>query len=118
MVTPDGAGNKVHFTFTKTLSQEEEGMSKKSNVTLGFTVNFYRFYRKQGSDGLSVNEFVNYDNSIAFHDVKAEDVKDPAQLAAHFTIAQNEILNNLGGRACKMVAVPTGNKTYLEATFH
>ena len=114
----DGAGNEVRFTFTTTLAPEEEWMSRQINVYPGFKDNFYRFYRNQGIDWGSVYELVNYDNSIAFHDVNAEDVYNPTLLTTHFTIAQNEILNNLGGRACKMLAEPNGNKTYLEAAFN
>ena len=114
----DGAGNEIRFTFTTTLAPEEEWMNRKSNVNPGFTSNYYRFYRSQGIDWPSVYELVNYDNSIAFHDVNAEDVYNPTLLTTHFTIAQNEILNNLGGRACKMLAEPNGNKTYLEAAFN
>ena len=70
----DGAGNEIRFTFTTTLAPEEEWMNRKSNVNPGFTSNYYRFYRSQGIDWPSVYELVNYDNSIAFHDVNAEDV--------------------------------------------
>lgn len=118
LASTDGAGNEVRFTFTTTLAPEEEWMSRKTDLRPGFTDNFYRFYRPHGIDWASVYELVNYDNGIALHDVKADDVNDPVQLTNHFRIAQNAILDNLGGRACKMLAEPNGNKTYLEAAFN
>ena len=58
---------------------------------------------------------LNYGSGIAFHDVEAENVKDPASILEHFTIAQTIIQDNLSGRGCKTLAEPNGNKTYIEA---
>lgn len=111
----DGNGNEVRFSITTTLSPESKWMNAKTDVNPGFTKNYYRFYMKSGLIWDNVIEMLNYGTGIAFHDVSAADVNDPADIRKHYTIAQDSILRRLDGRGCKMLAEPNGNKAYVTA---
>lgn len=114
----DGAGNEVRFTFTTTLAAEEAWMNSTANINPGFTGHYSRFYLKNGLSWYDVKELLNYDNSIAFHDLKASNVYDQSLLIDHYALAQSIILEKLNGRGCKMLAEPNGNKTYIEAAIN
>lgn len=111
----DGTGKEVRYAFTTTLSPEEEWMNLKSEVNLGFSRNYNRFYMKTGLIWNNVIEMLNFGTGIAFHDVKAYHVNDPADILEHYTIAQDSILKKLSGRGMKMLAEPNGNKSYITA---
>lgn len=111
----DGSGNEVRFSFTTTLMPEDNLMNAKIIVTPNFTDNYYRFKMKSYLVWNNVREMLNYGVGIAFHDVEAPDVNDPALIKAHYMIAQDSILNKLSDRGCKMLAEPNGNKTYVTA---
>lgn len=111
----DGTGKEVRFAITAAIWPEKDMMTQKVTVTPGFTDNNYRFYRGASLVWDDVSEMLNYGSGIAFHDVEAENVKDPASILEHFTIAQTIIQDNLSGRGCKTLAEPNGNKTYIEA---
>ena len=114
----DGTGKEVRFTFTTTLSPEEDWMNRETTINPGFNNNYYRFYMQGGLDWYSVREMLNYDNSIAFHDVLADDVYNHNSLIKHYALAQNHILDKLNGRGCKMLTEPNGNKTYIESAYN
>lgn len=111
----DGTGNEVRFSFTTTLASEEAFMHASIAVNKGFSDNYYRFYMKSGLVWSDVMDMLNYGTGIAFHDVKATDVKSESDVLAHLKIAQDSILNNLSGRGCMFLAEPNGNKTYVQA---
>lgn len=110
----DGAGNEVRFSFTTTLSPEWSYMDDPITVKKGFTENYYRFFMQKGLVWSNVAEMVNYGTGIAFHDLKTQ-TSSVDSLHAHFGIAQKLIREHLGGRGCKMLAEPDGNKNYVEA---
>lgn len=103
----DGAGNEVRFTFTTTLSPEESFMNTYPSPQ---AFNMFR-----GLIWDNVREIVNYDNGIAFHDVKADDISNVEMIKNHFALAQEIITLELDGRGCKTLAEPDGNKAYIEA---
>lgn len=103
----DGAGNEVRFNFTTTLSPEENFMNAYPSPT-GFNM-------FSGLIWDNVREIVNYDNGIAFHNVKADDESDVEKIKDHFALAQEIIIKQLNGRGCKTLAEPDGNKKYIEA---
>lgn len=111
----DGTGNEIRFAITTTIAPEEKWMEAKTDVKLGFTENYYRFYMKSGLVWDNIREMLNFGTSIALHDVKATDVNDPTQILEHLNIAQNMIIEKLDGRGCKFLAEPNGNKTYITA---
>lgn len=111
----DGTGKEVRFAITTTLAPEEKWMDAETNINLGFTGNYYRFYMKSGLVWDNVKEMLNYGTGIALHDVKAPNVNDPTQILEHFGIAQTIIKEKLSGRGCKFLAEPNGNKVYITA---
>lgn len=111
----NGTGQEVRFGFTTTLAPEESTMDVTVSVRPGFTENLYRFYRESYLRWNNIREMMNYGVAIAFHDVKADNVRDAAEIKSHIAIAQSIISDKLSGRQCKMMAEPNGNKTYLEA---
>lgn len=113
--TTDGLGNEVRFAITTTLAPEEKWMTAKTDVKPNYTDNYYRFFIKDGLIWDSVREMLNYGTGIAFHDVAAKNVNDPAELLEHFHIAQEIITKTLNGRGCKFLANPNGNRTYIDA---
>lgn len=111
----DGAGNEVRFSFTTTLVPEKQYMSAKTVVRPGYTGDFYRFYSKSSLTWENVKEMLNYNVGIAFHDLNTIAIGNPDSLYAHMILAQKIIIDSLGGRGCKMLAEPNGNKAYVEA---
>lgn len=111
----NGTGKEVRFSFTTTLAAEESWMDMQVDVKPGFKNNYYRFFMKEGLTWDDVAELLNYGTSIAFHDVKTEDVNNAAALLEHYAIAQNIIAKHLSGRKCKTLARPNGNDTYIDA---
>lgn len=111
----DGNGNEVRFAITTTLAPESSWMNAKTNVTPGFSDNYYRFYMKSGLTWNNVMEMLNYGTGIAFHDVNALDVNSSTDILNHYKMAQDTIVKRLSGRGCKMLAEPNGNKTYVTA---
>ena len=111
----DGTGNEVRFAITTTLAPEEKWMTAESDVKLGFKGNYYRFYRKSGLIWDNVKEMLNYGTGIAYHNVKATDEKDPAQILEHLERSKYFIDRELAGRVCKLMAEPDGNKAYITA---
>lgn len=114
----DGAGNEVRFHFTTTLYPELSLMNEKTVVKPGYSGDYYRFYMKKGLVWSNVIEMVNWETGIAFHDVLADNVNDPASILEHYRIAQESILKHLPGRGCKMLAEPNGNKNYVTAAMN
>lgn len=111
----DGNGKEIRFAITTTLAPEKKWMNAASNVDKGKTDNYYRFYMKSGLVWNNVLEMLNYGTGIAFHDVEVADVNDVADIVKHYGIAQDSIVKRLSGRGCKMLAEPTGYKTYITA---
>lgn len=111
----DGTGREVRFSFTTALLPEWAYMDEKGIVKPGFSANFYRFFMKAGLDWECVNELVNYGVGIAFHDLKTEAINNQDSLLKHYHIAQTRIQDRLGGRGCKMLSEPNGNKSYVVA---
>lgn len=111
----DGTGKEVRFSFTSTISPEEEFMSSKATVTPGFKDNQFRFFRKPGLTWNSVIEMLNYDVGLSFHDVMADDLASKEDIHKHFGLAQNIVREKLLGRGLKVLAEPNGNALYLEA---
>ncbi len=111
----DGLGNEVRFAITTTLAPEEKWMSATTDIKPNYTDNYYRFYMKSGLIWDNVREMLNYGTGIAFHDVVAKNVNNPAELLEHFHIAQDIIKEKLNGRGSKFLAEPNGNRTYITA---
>lgn len=111
----DGTGREVRFAFTTTVSAEENAMNEEATVAPGFTKNEFRFFMKKMLLWNDVKEILTYGNSIAFHDVMATNVQNVTDLTAHLATAQSIIKEKLSGRTCKVLAEPSGIKTYLEA---
>lgn len=111
----DGTGNEVRFGFTTTLVPEKQSMSAKTVVRPGYTGDYYRFYSKSSLTWENVREMLNYNVGISFHDLNTTEISNPDSLFAHMVLAQKIIIDSLGGRGCKMLAEPNGNKAYIEA---
>lgn len=111
----DGAGNEVRFTFTTTLAPEWNFMNARTDIAAGYTQNSYRFYMKSGLIWENVIDMVNYGTGISFHDVNTAAVNNTDSIVLHYKYSQDSILKYLGGRGCKMLAEPNGNKYYVAA---
>lgn len=111
----DGTGREVRFSFTTTLAAEWPYMSHVISVNPGFTGNYYRFFMQSGLVWDNVREMANYGTGIAFHDLNTDAVNNVDSLLVHYDIAQQITRQQLGGRGCKMLAEPNGNKTYVTA---
>ena len=107
----DGTGNEIRFSFTTTLSPEETWMDNTTTINKKNN----SFKEQKGLIWGNVKEMLNFGVGIAFHDVIAADVNNSDDIALHYEIAQDIILNRLQGRGCKMLAEPNGNKKYVEA---
>lgn len=113
----DGTKQEVRFSFTTTVSAEEDFMNGKTWVQNGYTRDDFRFRRKSGLVWGNLQEMMNYGVGIAFHDLlfEKDEVKTVEKLLDHFGKAQIIIGNKLNKRACKMLAEPNGEKIYTEA---
>lgn len=110
----DGAGNDVRFSFSTTLSPEEEYMNEKTKVGKGYTENYHRFFMKSGLFWGNVMEMMNYGVGIAYHDLDVDDAHNEEDVLKHLGLARNIIVDKLG-RECKMLARPDGNNTLIDA---
>ncbi len=105
LASTDGAGNDVRFAFTFTLLPASSNMNKAPSVSTG---NIYRFNMRPTLIWSDVREMLNFGNSMAFHDVQLP-------LAHNFGVYQAEIARQLGGRVCKVLAIPNGDMSYEQA---
>jgi hypothetical protein len=115
--TTDGTGKEVRFRFTATVYPEGWYMNDPETINPGYTNNYYRFM-KYYLTWPNVREMVNYDNSIAFHDVNAIDVHNITDIYNHYLIVQDSIKLHLQNRGCKVLAEPNGNKDYVRAAYN
>lgn len=117
LATTDGTGREVRFSFTTTVSAEEDFMNEKTWVQNGYSRDYFRFYKKKGMVWGNLQEMMNYGVGIAFHDLlfEKDEVKTVEKLLDHFGKAQIIIGNKLNRRACKMLAEPNGEKIYTKA---
>lgn len=113
----DGTGKEVRFRFTTTVYPEGWFMNDNETINLGYTGNYNRFMKNNLIWG-NVREMVNYDNSIAFHDVNATDVHNITDIYNHYFIVQDSIKLHLQNRGCKVLAEPNGNKDYVRAAYN
>lgn len=113
----DGTGKEVRFRFTATVYPETWYMNDYEYVNPGYTGDYYRFM-KYYLTWPNVREMVNYDNSIAFHDVNAADVHNITDIYNHYLIVQDSIKLHLQNRGCKVLAEPNGNKDYVRAAYN
>lgn len=113
----DGTGKEVRFAFTTTVYPEGEYMNSAETINPGYTSNYYRFMKHNLTWG-NVREIVNYGNSIAFHDVNADDVHNITDIYNHYLIVQDSIKLHLQNRGCKTLAEPNGNKDYIRAAYN
>lgn len=113
----DGTKQEVRFSFTTTVSAEEDFMNGKTWVQNGYTRDDFRFRRKSGLVWGNLQEMMNYGVGIAFHDLLLDnnEIKTVPTLVKHYEIAQNIISGKLNNRKCKMLAEPNGEKIYIEA---
>lgn len=113
----DGTKQEVRFSFTTTVSAEEDFMNGKTWVQNGYSRDDYRFRRKSGLVWGNLQEMMNYGVGIAFHDLllDKDETKTVETLVKHYGIAQNIISEKLNNRKCKMLAEPNGEKIYIEA---
>ncbi len=113
----DGTGKEVRFKFTTTVYPEGWFMNDNETINPGYTENYYRFMKNNLTWG-NVREMVNYENSIAFHDVNAADVHNITDIYNHYLIVQDSIKLHLQNRGCKVLAEPNGNKDYVRAAYN
>lgn len=117
LATTDGTGREVRFSFTTTVSAEEDFMNATTWVQNGYSRDYFRFYKKSGLVWGNLQEMMNYGVSIAFHDLLLDknEAKTVETLVEHYGIAQNIISRKLNNRKCKMLAEPNGEKIYIDA---
>lgn len=110
-----GSGNEVRISFVTTLAPEWDYMNATTYVNKGFRNDSFRFFMKAGLLWGNVKEMLNYGVGISFHDVKTVNEDDKDAILPHYKIAQDELLNKLSGRGCKMLAEPSGHRAYCDA---
>lgn len=117
LATTDGTGREVRFSFTTTVSAEEDFMNVTTWVQNGYSRDDFRFRRKSGLVWGNLQEMMNYGVGIAFHDLllDKDETKTVETLVKHYGIAQNIISGKLNNRKCKMLAEPNGEKIYIDA---
>lgn len=113
----DGTGREVRFSFTTTLTPEDEKlMNEQIIIDKTNKKSVDRFKNKARLIWGDVKEMTNFGVNIAFHDLLlSNSEKNVEGIIKHLEIAQKNILEMLQGRGCKFIAEPNGEKIYIES---